>query len=212
MEGINSYTTTILKLIETFLKDDNSNNVLLEPFSCILKLGILFYKPIGTKLSITKNSIQYNDATIYQGALRTYTGDSRDDLHNICYPIMMSLNWYPKSDNKYKFFYEQCILGLTYLKNNYDRNSLTNHTLSHYIELINNDSDESTTTISGSPLMNSLKDFWVKEEIDIIYSLFKFALTKDDEDKQFYIKMIENIIDNKEEKLNAYVKEVSTQF
>lgn len=211
MESINCYTTTFLKLIETYLKDDDSNNVLLEPFSCILKLGILFYKPIGTKISITKNSIYYNDASIYQGVLRTYAGDSRDDLHNICYPIMIALKWFPKSDKRFDFFYQQCILGLTYLKNNYDRNSLTNHTLSHYIELINNDSNE-TKPISGSPLINSLKDFWVKEEIDIIFSLFKYALTKDDADKQFYIKIIEKIIDNKEIKLNEYIKEVSTQF
>lgn len=211
MESINCYTTTFLKLIETYLKDDDSNNVLLEPFSCILKLGILFYKPIGTKISITKNSIHYNDASIYQGALRTYAGDSRDDLHNICYPIMIALKWFPKSDKRFDFFYQQCILGLTYLKNNYDRNSLTNHTLSHYIELINNDSND-TKPISGSPLINSLKDFWVKEEIDIIFSLFKYALTKDDADKQFYIKIIEKIIDNKEIKLNEYIKEVSTRF
>jgi len=210
MESVNKYAANFVKLLETYMKENDSNNVLLDPFSCVLKLGILFYKPLGTKLSITKNSIQYNDASIYQGVIRTYTGDSRDDLHNICYPIMIALNWYPKKDERYKFFYEHCVLGLTYLKNNYDKNSLTNHTLSHYIELINNDSDE-IKPISGSPLMNSLKKIWTKEEIDIIYSIFKYAISRED-DKQFYIELIEKIIDNKEKILNEYVKEVSTQF
>lgn len=211
MESVNNYTTSIIKLIEYYMKDNQSNNVLLDPFSCILKLGILFYKPLGTKLSITNNSIQYNVPSLYQGVLRTYTGDSRDDLHNICYPIMMALNWYSKEDEKFKFFYKQCVLGLSYLKNNYDRNSLTNHTISHYIELISNNSNE-VKPISGTPIINSLKDFWKKEEIDIIYTLFVYALKNDNDDKMFYISMIEKIIDNKEHKLNLYVNEVSTQF
>jgi len=211
MESVNNYTTSIIKLIEYYIKDDQSNNVLLDPFSCILKLGILFYKPLGTKLSITKNSIQYNVPSLYQGALRTYTGDSRDDLHNICYPIMMALNWYSKEDERFKFFFEQCVLGLTYLKNNYDRNSLINHTISHYIDLINNNSND-IKSISGSPIINSLEDFWKNEEIDIIYSLFKYALKNDDNDKLFYISMIEKIIYNKEQKLNLYVNQVITQL
>lgn len=211
MDSINSYSSAILKIIEAYLKDDDSNNVLLEPFSCILKLGLLFYKPMGTKLSITKNSIQFNDATIYQGALRTYTGDSREDLHNLCYPLMIALNWFPKKNEKYKFFYEQCILGLTYLKNNYDRNSLTNHTLSHYIELINNESKD-VNIITASPLMNSLKDFWEKEEINIIYLLFTYAVKQNDIDKIFYVHIIEKIIENKEKKLNEFVKEISTKY
>ena len=100
MESVNKYATNFVKLLETYMKENDSNNVLLDPFSCVLKLGILFYKPLGTKLSITKNSIQYNDASIYQGVIRTYTGDSRNDLHNICYPIMIALNWYPKKDER----------------------------------------------------------------------------------------------------------------
>ena len=59
--------------------------------------------------------------------------------------------------------------------------------------------------------MNSLKKIWTKEEIDIIYSIFKYAISRED-DKQFYIELIEKIIDNKEKILNEYVKEVSTQF
>ena len=211
MDSINSYSSAIIKIIEAYLKDDDSNNVLLEPFSCILKLGLLFYKPMGTKLSITKNSIQFNDASIYQGALRTYTGDSREDLHNICYPLMIALSWFPIKNEKYKFFYEQCILGLTYLKNNYDRNSLTNHTLSHYIELINSESKD-VNIITASPLMNSLKDFWTKEEINIVYLLFTFAIKQNDTDKIFYVNMIEKIIENKEKKLNEFVKEISTKY
>ena len=95
MESINSYTVALYKIVESYLSNTDQKNVILEPLSCVLKLSLLFYKPLGTKLSITKNSIVYNDPNVYQGIMRTYTGDSRDDLHNLCYPLMISLNLNP---------------------------------------------------------------------------------------------------------------------
>jgi len=212
MESINSYTVALYKIVESYLSNTEQKNVILEPLSCVLKLSLLFYKPLGTKISITKNSIVYNDPNVYQGLLRSYSGDSRDDLHNLCYPLMISLNWFPKKDDKYAFFYEQCIQGLSYLKSNYDRNSLTNHTLSHYIELITNDDIKDESVLTASPLMSSLKDFWKPEEIEILYSLFQYAVNKDDEEKEFYLNMIENIISFKEKKLNDYIQSVSTKY
>ena len=60
--------------------------------------------------------------------------------------------------------------------------------------------------------MSSLRDFWKSEEIEIIYSLFQYAINKDDEEKNFYLNMIENIISFKEKKLNDYIQSVSTKY
>ena len=210
MESINSYGVSLYKIVESYMSNGDQKKVLLEPLSCVIKLSLLLYKPMGTKLSITNNSIIYNEPAAYQGIVRTVGGDSRDDLHNLCYPLMMSLHWFPKTDPKYSFFYEQCIQGLSYLKSNYDMNSLTNHTLSHYIELLTKE-ETSENTLSASPLMSSLRDFWEKEEIDIIYSLYQFAIKKEDQ-KVFYMRMIETIITEKEKKLNEYLQSVSTTY
>ena len=212
MESINSYTVALYKIVESYLSNKEQKNILLEPLSCVLKISLLFYKPLGTKISLLNNSIVYNEPSPYQGILRSYTGDSRDDLHNICYPLMISLNWFPKKEEKYAFFYEQCIQGLSYLKSNYDRNSLTNHTISHYIELVNDENPKEISTMTTSPLMESLKDFWKQEEIDIIHSLFKYAIKNDDDEKTFYLDMIEKIISNKEKKLHDYIQSVSTKY
>ena len=59
--------------------------------------------------------------------------------------------------------------------------------------------------------MSSLRDFWDKEEIDIIYSLYQFAIKKEDQ-KVFYIRLIETIITEKEKKLNEYLQSVSTTY
>ncbi len=211
MEGVNSYTVALYKIIESYLSNGEQKNILLEPLSCVLKISLLFYKPLGTKISLLNNSIVYNDPSPYQGIMRSYTGDSREDLHNICYPLMIALSWFSKTDPRFAFFYEQCIQGLSYLKNNYDRNTLTNHTISHYIELVNDDNPRDMNVVTTSPLMESLKDFWKKEEIDIIHSIFKYAIQKEDE-KLFYLEMIEKIISNKEKKLHDYIKSVSTKY
>ena len=96
MDGINKYTITMYKMIESYMKSKDTKNILLEPLSCLIKLVILSQKIQGTKISIYNNSILFHEPSITQGVLRTYQGDSRDDLHNLCFPIMIALKWYPK--------------------------------------------------------------------------------------------------------------------
>jgi len=189
---------------------ETQKKIILEPLSCILKLSLIHHKPLGTKVSVNNNSIQYHEPTIYQGAIRTYQGDSRDDLHNLCYPIMVALRWFPKGEEKNDFFYEQCIQGLAYLKNNYDHNSIINHTLSHYITLINDNNTEGV--IPESPLINKLEEFWKEEEKDIIYMIYKYAITLKDEEKGIYLRMLETILTEKEKQINTFIQKVSTSY
>jgi len=199
------------KIIESYMKStETQKKIILEPLSCILKLSLIHHKPLGTKVSVNNNSIQYHEPTIYQGAIRTYQGDSRDDLHNLCYPIMVALRWFPKGEEKNDFFYEQCIQGLAYLKNNYDHNSIINHTLSHYITLINDNNTEGV--IPESPLINKLEEFWKEEEKEIIFMIYKFALTLEDEEKGIYLKMLETILTEKEKQINTFIQKVSTSY
>jgi len=64
------------------------NNILLEPLSCIFRMSLLNYKDDGMKISIFNNSIQYHEKTFYQGLLRSYNGDTREDLHNLYNPFL----------------------------------------------------------------------------------------------------------------------------
>ena len=54
-----------------------------------------------------------------QGITRSLGGDSRQDLHNICHPLMKCLEWYPKENPLYSKFYDECLLGLIDLKHSY---------------------------------------------------------------------------------------------
>ena len=78
----------ILSILSFNYNNNNMNrNLILEPFCCILRIILLNYKPIGTKISIQNNSIQYYDPSIYQGILRSIYGDNREDIHNLYSPI-----------------------------------------------------------------------------------------------------------------------------
>ncbi len=77
---------------------------------------------------------------------------------------------------------------------------------------MNDENPKEISTMTTSPLMESLKDFWKQEEIDIIHSLFKYAIKNDDDEKTFYLDMIEKIISNKEKKLHDYIQSVSTKY
>lgn len=207
MDYISSYS--MYKIVESYLKNTETHkNIILEPLCCILKIALVHQKPLGTKISVTNNSILYHEPTLYQGVLRSYTGDSRDDLHNLCFPIMIGLKWFPK--DKFPVFYDECIQGLAYLKNNYDQNSIINHTLSHYITIItDNNAEESTPE---SPIIQNLKEFWDEEEINIVNDLFKYMLKLNNDDKMIYFKIIETLITEKEKKICEFIQKVSSSY
>ena len=56
---------------------------ILDPLTCLIRLSILEFKPIGTKISLNNSKIKYNDPSVIQGAVRWSNGDNREDLHNL---------------------------------------------------------------------------------------------------------------------------------
>ena len=89
--------------------------IILEPLSTILRLIIFIYKEKGTKISIYNNAIYYNEPNYFQGFIRNFNGDKREDLHNIYYPILKSFEWYDYHDPIYKYFYTDSLGNLVFL-------------------------------------------------------------------------------------------------
>ena len=69
-------------------------NYLIDPLTTIIKLAILSYKPIGTKLSIRDNCINIHEYNLLNTLIRYYLGDSKDDLRYICIPIEIACKKY----------------------------------------------------------------------------------------------------------------------
>ena len=205
------------------------NNVLLEPLSCIFRMGLLNYKEEGMKISIFNNSIQYNEKTFYQGLLRSYNGDTREDLHNLYNPFLKAFEWYPTdeglSGSMYLYFYQKCYDGLMKLITSYEKGSIIHHTLTHYSIIFKDCIDKKSLIDDGmsgvgeemkekeSPLLGELKTIWKEEELKIIFQTLQYLDTcVDEEEKKIYFKIIDDIVTMKEKKVNEYVKQASTSY
>ena len=203
---------------------NKSKNIILEPISCIVKLILLNYKKEGTKISISNNSIDFYEPSNYQGILRNINGDGREDLHNIYNPIRKCIEWYhPNDDIKYKYFYEQCNKGIQKLINAYDKDSIISCTLElycktltdalHDIEIGISKKEEVELEVIDSPLLDTLKEFWKKEEIDLLYSLFQIVEKNENEqERNTYIENIVNTVQIKEKKLYDLIQQTSTTY
>ena len=204
--------------IYTYINKTNntSKNLILEPFCTMIKLILLSYKDKGTKISIYNNSIQYQEPSYIQGILRIWSGDCREDLHNLYNPIIKALEYCDLNNDKHIYLLNKCIDGINNLIQNYDNNSIITHTLNHYINIIkkyinNNELDDSLK--KTTPLVEGLKIFWDEKELRLIYNmLVHIDENKNKNEKIVYLKNIEDIITFKEKEVYDYISVKSTTY
>ena len=193
-----------------------NKNLILEPFCTLVKLILLSYKPDGTKISIYNNSIQFHEPSVIQGFLRIWTGDCREDLHNLYNPIIKISEYSDRENPKHIFMLRKCIEGLNIILKVYDNNTIINHTLLHYINIIDKYIDlnvlDNSLQNKISPLIEGLKKFWNEKEIDLIYDLLNHINDKNNLEKNVYLKNIEDIITFKEKEVYDYIYKKSTTY
>ena len=116
---------------------DESRQIL-DPLTTMIKLAILGYKPIGTKLAIDNNKIYFQEPTFSQGLLRWVYGNKRYELHQLLHPIGKAVKRYDIKDNSILIIFQLAVKGLNQLKLSYKNNSsLVIHSLELYISIIN---------------------------------------------------------------------------
>mgnify|MGYP001187079080 FL=1 len=184
-----------------------TKQLLLEPISTVIKIGLLQWYPEGTKLSVVNNSVCFNEPTLFQGVTRTWGGDSRQDLHNLCYPLVKCLEWYPRDNPRFQLFYEQSQLGLEVLRSSYEKNSLINHTIDHYIGLLQGKQRES---IEDTPVTEKLKEFWSEQELQILETMIH--LTLDTQTHEMYFDLLQTMIYKKEQQVHEYIQTITTSY
>ena len=107
------------------------------------------------------------------------------------------------------FFYEKCKDGLTILLESYEKDSIIYYTLNHYCKLFKDVLDKKNfdnIEQKESPLLNDLKNIWKRSELEILYQIYQYLDTiKNDEEKNIYLKVIDDIIMMKEKKVYDYI-------
>ena len=77
-----------------FFDSKKENHMIIEPLSCLIKLSLLNFYPEGTKLNVQDNQLLFNEPTMYQGVIRYFYNQGREDLHNLFNPIDKAIEWY----------------------------------------------------------------------------------------------------------------------
>jgi hypothetical protein len=213
----NYITDTTVQLFSSIFGNNKQQTkyFIIDPFTCMVRLAILSFKPKGTKISILDNMIKYNDPNILQGTIRWSQGDNRDDLHNLYRPITKAIEWYQLEDEKIKHIFGLSSKGIENLMFSYTGNSTVRHSLVYYKSIIDENLKEEKETIVNkeenfNKIYTELKSLWNKNEINIINDILSEMENKTDDEKQSLINAIDSIINIKERRVQMIIKKNTT--
>lgn len=197
-----------------FVKSEK--NSIVDPFSCMVRLAVLNFKPTGTKISFNNNRLSYCDPNILQGPLRWSQGDNREDLHNLFQPIKKAMEWYDYNDEKIKIIFKLSERGIYKLESSYTYNSLITHSLELYRNYINKyyklKIPSKTDPENGieSKIFIELKELWSENEINIIYNILLEMKTSNKNTLLALINAIDSILTHKEDKVREIIIQNTT--
>ena len=227
------------EFIMKLFKETDERNSILDPLTCLVRLAVLSFKPSGTKISVSSNSISYNEPSLFQGILRMYYGDNREDLHNLFNPIKKVIEWYNLALPEIRSICEFAIKGIELLMSSYNSQSIICHSLEHYIHILElalstSIQDEDLTqskyfmreTSCNEPkkIFNSLDDkhynkiyinfheLWNEREVSIVHNLLleMSKLSKDDNQITSLTDSLNSILIMKETRVRNIIVETST--
>jgi len=148
---MSSYITSIIdlsKILSSVRYTEKPDSQVLDPFSCLIRLCLLNYKPVGTKLSFTNNKIIFQEPDFLQSAKRWSSGDSRQHIHNLYNPIFKLNQWYDINTPQFIYLLNKSKSGLLQLLKCYNSNdsNIISHSINYYIETINNILEKKTNS------------------------------------------------------------------
>ena len=197
----------------TSFRNKQDKNIIIDPMSCLIKLSILKFYPVGSKISIGDNMITILDPGVLQGTFRFFKGDGREDLHNLYVPLIKSIEWFWIKDNKeINCLFNFATNGLEILKESYPINSTICHTLDLYIFHLTTkqiktfqNKDIQINEPNNNIIHDYLKKLWNDREKHIIIEL----LLEYDKNKteRHILDSILNLTNAKEIKLKEFLKQ-----
>jgi hypothetical protein len=210
-----------------FKKNDsikNSNLQLLEPLTCIIRLAMLNFQEIGTKIAIYNNRISSQLPNLMQGAKRWVYGNKRNELHNLYKPILISLKYYDRSnDENISTIFDYAVGGLEKLTHTYSEheNDIVCHSIKLYKEILSatKKSKSARTDIENQlkdddvtlPLYEQFNQLWNDRQIMIISELLQEAEevsgTEEVDELNALLNAIDQLLQVKE---NSSVKIINT--
>lgn len=210
-------TQKAVTIFNSIFSTKNSKNLIIDPFTCIVRLSILSFKPPGTKISIYDNRISYHEPNFLQGTIRWSQGDNREDLHNLYNPIVKALEWYDCNTPIIKHIFELSKDGLNELKSSYNENTSICHSINYYITTIethlnSKEHVRSEENTDNNVIYNELKKLWNTNEITIVNTILTEMKTSKKDEQDSLINALESILLIKEKRVKSIIVENTTQL
>ena len=192
---------------------NNGHLYIVEPLCAMVRIALLNYRDIGTKISISNNKISYSDPTVLQGTIRWSYGDTRNDLHYLLNPIKKAVSWFnPKDSPNTRVIFKIAMKGLRKLKETYKNTSeghLVCHSIDLYISIINDSLKGKRKKIDvvvedDNAICKALKHIWLDSQVELIGKLL-IQIEEDRGNTKHYLDAIENILTVIESRVNSVV-------
>jgi hypothetical protein len=190
-------------------KNVDLNLYLLDPLSTIIKLSILSNKPIGTKISIGKNVIYFQEPGPFQAFCRYIFNSNKTDIQYIYNPIELACQYYlsdevinqhPKIPELFKFAQK----GLSKLMETYKNSSVMRLCLNYYYSLISNHLEkkndtnlfrkDNLTACYTVELQQKWRTIWTQEKLKIILNMISYLSKHDNAETE--VKSLETIMES----------------
>jgi hypothetical protein len=169
-------------------------NDVLDPLSVVVKLFIYSFKPIGTKISIGNNRVRVQTAGPFQGTVRAWLGDRKNDVSILNYPAIYACNAYLLSQKEglitdaqhqqiIRYLFETACSSFDKLKETYQGNEITYHLDQLKITMnsfINKDTIDTTSLLIGynssggqvkQTIYKYLNTVWTPHRLQILIGL-----------------------------------------
>jgi|UniRef100_A0A6C0IPM8 hypothetical protein len=161
-------------------------DMIVEPLHVMVHLALLNYCPIGTKISISDNTLHLQKPSYVQGVLRWWSNDSKDDLYYLFHAIRRYYLWYKNTkDLKYNYILENSIKGIGKLIITYQscKNTAITHSLSLYKNILEMEQPDlfretSENVITMDNVFKGVTDLYSKHQIFVIFNTLKILETE----------------------------------
>jgi hypothetical protein len=158
-----------------------SRDMIVEPLHVMVHLALLNYCPIGTKISISENTLHLQKPSYVQGVIRWYYKDNKDDLYYLFHAIRRFYLWYKNTkDLKYTYILETAIKGIGKLIITYQtcKNTAITHSLALYKNILEMEQPDlfketSENIVTMDSVFQNVTSLYTKNQIYVIFNTLK---------------------------------------
>jgi len=205
-----------MNALNTHVKE--RSDMILEPLQVMIQLSLVSKCPIGTKVSVSDNILQIQQPYLYQGILRWWQADNKDDLYYLFHAIRRYYKWYKNQDNKiFNSILETAIEGIDRLIETYsqcnDKQSIV-HTLSLYKNVLSLDTPALFTDSSNNDAINidsvfeNITKLYDKRLLKIIHNLLLlFKEEQNEENRLLYLNGMTQILTPLNKQIKSWIHE-----